>query len=427
MKKVLRKFVLWLLTKMAKFRLRRFKGKIISVTGSIGKTSTKEAIYAILNTQFKVKKSKKSMNSEFGLPLTILDIESGYSSATKWSWFLIKAAIHCFMKEYSEILLLEMGVDKPGDMDFLISILKPDIAIITNISPVHMGEKQFPSLQAIFDEKAKLVAAVKDSGLAVLNLDNPFTAGLAKKLMKKNLVSYGETRDAEFRATIVKTSLEGTSFTLHHENKRHEVSLNAVGHFQHYVVLPAISCAVKLGMSVEEAILALERFKLPPGRMNLIPAKKDGAQILDSTYNSSPESLKEALHLLKELGGEKKRKIAVIGDMNELGEQSQVLHEIMGELVPKCADLLITVGNRAKIIADKAEELGFNKDHVFSFKTVKSAIDFYEEKIKKDDLILVKGSQNNVRLERFVKAIMAHPENAKDLLVRQDRYWLDKL
>lgn len=427
MKKILRSAVLWALKKMAKFRLKRFKGTVIAVTGSIGKTSTKDAIYSVLNTQFKVKQSKKSMNSDFGLPLTILDIESGYSSATKWSWFLIKAFVHCFMKEYSEILLLEFGVDKPGDMSFLTSIVKPDIAIITNISPVHLDDSQFSSLQDIFDEKSKIVKGLGAEGIAILNTDNPFTLKLAKSLPKKNVVTFGTDRAASFRSTIIKPSLEGCNFTLHHQNRRYDVNVKALGQFIPYIVLPAITCAHLMGMTIEDAILALDRFAMPPGRMSLLPAKKEGAQILDSTYNSSPEALKEALNLLKELGGEKKRKVAILGDMNELGEQSMVLHGIIGEMIPDCADLLITVGNKAKYIADKAEEVGFDKEKIHRFKTVKAASDFFEEKIQKKDLVLVKGSQNNVRLERLVKSIMAHPENAKDLLVRQDRFWLNKL
>ncbi|MDD3861610.1 MAG: Mur ligase family protein, partial [Candidatus Gracilibacteria bacterium] len=176
MKKFLKKIVLFILKKLALRRLRKFKGKVVAITGSIGKTSTKEAIYSVLNSRFKVKATKKSMNSEFGLLLTILDVESGYSSACKWSWLLLRAFYNSLLKDHSEILLLELGVDKPGDMDFLTSVVKPDISIMTNIFPVHMEAGQFDDLQAIFDEKRKIGDNMKEDGVAVLNIYNPFLA-----------------------------------------------------------------------------------------------------------------------------------------------------------------------------------------------------------------------------------------------------------
>ena len=156
MKNIARKIVLSFLKSCSKRRLKNFKGRVVAVTGSVGKSSTKDAIYAVLNTKFRVKRTKKSMNSEFGLPLTILDIDSGFNSALKWSFLSAKAFINSFFKMHEEIIILELGVDAPGDMDFLTNIVKPDVAIVTNIAPVHMEEGQFSSLEEIFKEKSKL-------------------------------------------------------------------------------------------------------------------------------------------------------------------------------------------------------------------------------------------------------------------------------
>lgn len=424
MKNFLKKLVLFILKLMAKSRIRRFKGKIIAVTGSIGKTSTKEAIYSVLNTQFKVKKSNKSMNTDFGLLLSILDVESGYTSVTKWSWFLLKAFYHCLFRDYSEILLLETGVDKPKDMDFLLSVIKPDIAIITNIAPVHMAEGQFKDLQQIFDEKKKLVENLRENGVAILNIDNPFLAHLAKGRGKKVTRTFGKDKDADFFASRIEQSINGLSFILHNENKRYEIKTPVLGEHNIYVLMPAIICARLMGMEMEAAILALDRFSLPPGRMTAIPGKNNSI-ILDSSYNSSPEALKEALKILKASAGER-RKIAVLGNMNELGAESEMFHKMIGELVPSFVDVLLTVGADAKFFAEEAEKKGMKKENIHMFKTSPDAAEFFQDKVKDGDVILVKGSQNRVRLEKFVKAVMANPLDADRLLVRQEKVW-DKI
>ena len=425
MKTFLRKVVLVLLKGMAKRRLKKFKGKIIGVTGSIGKTSTKDAIYTVLNSQMKVKRNENSMNSEFGLLLTILAIDSGYSSALKWSWLLAKAFYHSFFTDHCEVLLLELGVDKPKDMNYLLSVVKPDITVFTNVAPVHMAEGQFESMEAIFEEKRKLVDKMGDNSIAVLNIDDPLIARLAKERGKKNTRTYGKEKLANYHFNKISQTTEGLSYILHHGEERYEVLSQILGGYQAYVITPALVCADLLGIPMESAILAAGRFTLPPGRMSIIPGINDSA-ILDSSYNSSPEALKEALKVLREVGGEK-RKVAVLGNMNELGEKCDDLHRDIGAIVPGCADLLITVGTSASLFAEEAIKKGMDEKKVHVFKTSGDASEFFKDEVKKGDTILVKGSQNRVRLERFVKAIMANPEDAKDLLVRQERVWEAKL
>ncbi|MBI2634161.1 UDP-N-acetylmuramoyl-tripeptide--D-alanyl-D-alanine ligase, partial [Candidatus Peregrinibacteria bacterium] len=357
--------------------------------------------------------------SDFGVLLTILDIESGFSSATKWSWYLLKGFVNSFRKEYSEILLLEFGVDKPGDMDFLLSVVKPDVAVMTNIFQVHIDEGQFKDPEDIFEEKSKLVKALKNDGKAILNVDNDFTA----KLAKKGTVTFGAENEADYMAGNIQQSIEGLSFILKHEDKKYEVLSPILGKYQVYTIMPAIICGHLFGMTIEETIMAVRRYNLPPGRLSIISGVNDST-ILDSSYNSSPAAVKEALKVLKEIAGDG-RKVAVLGTMNELGKESENLHKIIGGIVPEYADVLITVGDQAEIIAETAR--GKNMKEVHSFKTSDEAAKFFREKVKKNDLILAKGSQNNVRLERFVKALMAHPEDAKELLVRQEKIWQARL
>lgn len=425
MKKVLKKVVLWLLKRFARRRLKKFSGKIVAVAGSIGKTSTKDAIFTVLNSQYKVKKSDKSMNTDFGLLLTILDIESGFSSITKWSWFLLRGFFNSFFKDCSEILLLEFGVDKPKDMDYLLSVVTPDIVVMTGVSSVHLGEGRFKDLQEIFDEKRKVVDALKDDGVAILNIDNPYVEHLAKGRKKKGTITFGKAENADYRICKISQSKTGISFLLEHGEKKFEVAADVFGDFQAHVLAPAIICAEVLKMDMEAALTALKRFCSPPGRMSLIPAINE-AVILDSSYNSSPEALKAALKVLASIS-EGGRKVAVLGNMNDLGSESKIFHEMIGEIIPQYVDVLLTVGSEAEIFASKALEKGMDKWNVRSFKTASDAADYFKKKIEKNDIILVKGSQNNVRLERFVKGIMAHPEDAKTLLVRQERAWQLKL
>ena len=406
---------------MAKRKLKKYKGKIIAVTGSVGKTSTKEAVFAVLNSKFKVKRSEKSMNTDFGLLLTSLNIDSGYTSAMKWSWFLLKAFYHSFFIDHSEIMLLELGVDTPGDMDFLLSVVKPDIAVFTNVYSVHIDEGQFKDLQSIYDEKAKLIKGLKKEGIAVLNIDNPYIARLAKERGGENTITFGKDDISDFSANKIGQTLDGMNFILNYQHKKYEVLTNVLGDYQVYVVLPAIICGQLAGMEIEEAILALDRFTLPPGRMSIIEGKNDSI-ILDSSYNSSPAALKAALKTL-DLVGQEKRRVAVLGNMNELGEESKRLHEEIGDLVPKYADCLITVGSDAKFIATSAKEGGLDPKNIHVFSSTSEAASFFSKKVEEGDVILVKGSQNRVRLERFVKEIMAHPEDAKKLLVRQEKVW----
>src|SRR3989339_1515423 len=218
MKKLLKKLILFILKRLAKRRMKKFTGKVIAITGSVGKTSTKEAIFAVLNSQFKVSRSQKSMNSEFGLILTILGIESGYSSAYKWTILLFKAFYNSFLKDHSEVLILEYGVDKKGDMDFLLSIVRPDIAVLTNVFPVHMNDDQFKTLDDIYNEKRKLVDGLKEHGVAILNIDNEYCAELAKKRGKKSTITYGKAENADFRATSVQIGRDGLNFILHYDD-----------------------------------------------------------------------------------------------------------------------------------------------------------------------------------------------------------------
>lgn len=420
MKNFARKWVLWLLKALSRHRMRKFKGKVVAVVGSVGKTSTKDAIFAVLNRQFRVRRSEKSMNSDFGLPLTILEIDSGYSSATRWTWFLLKGIFHAFTKDHSEILLVEMGTDKPGDMDFLTSIVRPDVVVWTSCTATHMDEGQFNGVKGVYDEDSKIFKVLRAEGLAIFNGDNSLVRGFAESFEGRKVI-FGTGEGDDCRTTHLKPSIEGLRFTVEYDEKKLLVESGVIGSFQIHVLMPAIICGLRFGMEPEVVLEAIKTFKLPPGRMSLIEAA-NGALILDSSYNSSPAALKEALLVLSETAGERRR-VALLGGMNELGDESETLHKMIGKMVPEYADVLITVGKAAGWIAEKALERGMAAESVHIFNYPAEALEFLRGELKEGDLMLVKGSQNRMRLERVIKELMKYPEEAKNLLVRQEKVW----
>jgi len=208
------------------------------------------------------------------------------------------------------------------------------------------------------------------------------------------------------------------------KRKKYEIKAPVLGERQVYVLMPAFICGLLWNLTAEDILATLEKFTLPPGRMSVLKGVED-VLILDSSYNSSPEALKEALRILKVVAGNK-RKVAVLGNMNELGKEAKTLHEKVGETVPGHVDLLIAVGSNAAYLAQKAIESGLNEKVVFPLKNAAEAVVLYKKHLKAGDVVLVKGSQNNVRLEKFVREFMANPEDAEKLLVRQEKFWQKK-
>ncbi|MBU1992932.1 UDP-N-acetylmuramoyl-tripeptide--D-alanyl-D-alanine ligase [Patescibacteria group bacterium] len=423
MKNLIKNLIQHVLTGLAKVWLKRKSPKIIGIMGSVGKTSIKEAVYTVLSKKFEVKKSAGNYNTEFGVPLSILGLESGNSSPALWLKVLARAFYLAFFDlTRTDILILEMGIDKPGDMDVLLKIVKVDVGILANVKPIHLAEGQFVSLDAIFDEKSKMLKSLSQFSVAILNIDDVRVKRLATSLGCKVMTYSTVDGDAAFTAKEIELVDSGLKFHVYHGGQRALAQLPILGEYHVYVLLPAIACGVATGMSLDETVSALQEFDLPPGRMNVL-AGVNNSILIDSSYNSSPDAAFEALKVLKEIGEKAHRKIAVLGNMNELGDFTEREHRRIGKKVPECCDILIAVGDYTKYICDEARTSGMAENQVRWFKDVFEAKEFLKDKIEQGDILLVKGSQNKVRLEILVKELMRDKDKAGELLVRQGKEW----
>jgi UDP-N-acetylmuramoyl-tripeptide--D-alanyl-D-alanine ligase len=427
MKNFCKNITIFLLRIEAKLIIKKYKPKIAAITGSVGKTSTKDAIALVLGSRFNVRKSKKSYNSRLGVPLTIIGATSAWNNVFGWIKILWHGLKIIFKKSiYPEWLILEMGISRPKGMDFLLSLVKPDIAIITNLGepqiPVHV--EFFSSPEELIKEKIKLAEAVNENGYLILNGDDKNLFGLKNKTKAKTTVYGFDDNQFDLSASNYNISPDGINFKLDYKGSIIPVRMsNTFGRQFVSSGLAAIAVGLSQGINLISAVEALSRFQPPPGRMNILEGIKNSF-ILDDTYNSSPIALEAALNVLEELPA--KRKIIVLGDMLELGKFTIDEHKKIGRVIKeKNIDLLFTVGTRAKFIADEALINNFPEKNIFSFSTSQEAKTAVQEKIKEGDLILIKGSQS-MRMERVVEEIMAHPENKEKLLVRQEKEWLNK-
>lgn len=390
--------------------------QVIAITGSVGKTSTKEAIFMILSSRFDVYSSKKSFNTEFGLSLAVLqEEESGFSSPM--AWLRILRRVYFGKKKVCKKVILEMGADKPGDIKKLVKIAPPKIAVVTAVRPVHLAPGQFRSLEAIAAEKGVLVRSLPKEGMAILNNDDEWVRAMPTIAGR---LTYGVKNEAMLMAKEIRAGAKDLQFTAHFGVQKAEFRVPVLGEFQVYVLLPAIAVGLQLGMKLSECAAALADFSLPPGRMNPI-AGVNKSQIIDSSYNASPATVGTALELLASLKAT--RKIAALGTMNELGEMTHEAHIEIGKKAAQVAQILVTVGQEAPTIRRGALEGGMQEEQIHAFFDSEEAGQFLQGQLKQGDLVLVKGSQNRVRMEKLVKLIMKEPQKAGELLCRQGAAW----
>lgn len=399
----------------ARMQLLKIRPKhIVGITGSAGKSSCREAVAVILSDRFKIKQSS-SGNSETGLPMDILGFtgEHDYSLS-----FWLKVLFFTPWKlltnwEKYDIYVAEMGVDKPGDMDFLLSIFRPDIGVLLNAAATHTqnfisgDEDRESAVAAVAREKGKLIRNLPDGGWAVINSDD------------------GGVRGLELEKKLAGRGIRTTNFGNRGEAKPFLVDLTGYLLTADYGYTLAAAAAVGLVLDIPVAHskeLLRRKFRLPPGRMSVFQGIK-GTTIIDSSYNSSLQPAVGALQLLKKATG--RRKIAVLGDMRELGKLAKSEHELLAREAVKDADQIFTFGPLMReYFLPEARRLGFG-DKVMSEMKMLELIERVKNFLQKGDTILVKGSQNTIFLEILVEKLLANPAD-REKLCRRGKFWEEK-
>lgn len=411
--------------------IRKYKPQIVAITGSVGKTSAKEAIFAVLRGHFDVAKSPANYNNELGVPLTIFGCEAPGRSINKWlKIFTYGLGLLFGRHSYPKVLVLEMGADHPGDISKLVRLAPPKIAVVTAVAPVHL--EFFTSLKKVAAEKSKILGDLPADGAAVLNADDEMVLEMAQKT-KAKVLTFGFNVGASVNALelsenlsdsfMPETILGKVNFKISYEGSIVPMSLfNILGRQHVYAALAAAAVGLTLGLNLIEIAKGLEKYETPRGRMRLIPGIKD-TLLIDDTYNSSPKAALEALDVLGRLPTkENMRRFAVLGDMLELGNFTQEAHQQVGQRAAECADRLILVGEAVSFAKAAALKNGVPQEHILHFHNAQEAGHFLQDEVKQGDVLLIKGSQG-MRMEKIVKELMAEPLKAGELLVRQGKEW----
>lgn len=364
------------LQKISTFWRRKLSLRVIGVTGSVGKSTTKEAIAQVLSQRYKTLKSLANLNNEIGLPLNILRLTPGHQYA-----------------------VLEMGFYVPGEIAQLCEIALPQIGVINNIGTVHA--ERAGSQEIIAQGKGELVEALPAApdGIAILNYDDPFVQAMNQRTQAQ-VFYYGLAPAADLWADHVEgLGLEGIRLRLHHHKETLVVRVPMIGRHSVHTVLRAAAVGLVEGLTWDEIVRGLQESQ---AQLRLVAVRaENGALILDDTYNASPESTLAALNLLEELKG---RRVAVLGDMLELGQYEREGHEKVGARAAEVADVLVTFGVRAHLIAESARRAGMKKPMVHEFEDLEPTVQWLDKNLTGQDAVLVKGS-NGLRMDRIVSAL----------------------
>src|SRR5258706_7348513 len=420
MKKVAVGFILWYLRFFAKLQLKKMNAKIIGVGGSSGKTSLTLLISIILQEKYKVKQSG-GKNSEIGLPLDILDIPVGNNSFYDWTRILMIAFFRAFQspKQY-DYYIVEMGIDspvEPKNMSYLLKIVKPNIALVTNISLEHSqyfddfvkekdpGRREKEIIKLTAEQETLLLRSLSKLNLAIINMDDNLIKHVLPEIHSRKVTISLQDKNADFYAKEIGIDLDKFLCEFVYKNKTYRILLHQPLpiHFG-YEFLFALAISTNLNIPIESAISSIENnFSLPPGRLSVFRGIKDST-IIDSSYNNATlNPILDILDLMQKFGA-RRRKIAILGDMRELGSMSKINHEAVAKKIMSRIDQAILIGplmqNYVAPILEK------NKFPFYSFISFTLAQEKIIEVIKKDDIVLVKGSQNTLFLERVVEMLL---------------------
>jgi len=356
------------LGKIAVYYRQKFKIPLVAITGSNGKTTTKEMLAHLLSQKFTTLKSQGSFNNAIGLPLTLLELNNTIQSA-----------------------VVEVGMNQVGEIKYLAQLAKPTIAIITNIGDSHIG--YLKTKENIAKEKTQLLSALPKNGIAILNRDDEY---LTKIKFNGRVITYSLGNQADFIAQHLQQDINRIEFTI---NNTYKIKIPILGLHNVYNALAAVAAAYELGLNFDQIKEAFLDFKTPSGRMEL--SSSNGIKIINDTYNANPTSLKASLETVKQMltNG---RKILVMGDMLELGDLSASFHRtIAKEIIDKGINILLTIGEGATLTAEEAAKQGIA---VYKCSSNEEIISKLKSMVKEEDIILIKGSRR-MKLEEVVEGL----------------------
>ncbi len=432
MKSIFKKLITAILIAEARLVIRKYQPHVIAITGSVGKTSTKDAIYASLVQHLSVRKSEKSFNSEIGLPLTILGRPNAWSNPLRWIENIIDGlSLILFRAPYPKWLVLEIGADRPGDIRNVARWLPIDIAVITRLPEVPVHVEYFSSPEEVAEEKASIITALKKGGTLIIYADDDRTLSLAARAPEDaRTITFGQSNNATVRGArtdvlctdgphVSPVGMEADIIA--GDARAHAHIVGSVGA---HTLLPLIASAavgVALDIPLPQIIASFESNYVPPaGRMRVVSGIHDST-LIDDSYNASPAAVTAAIETLGSLCASG-RKIAVFGDMLELGKYSVDEHRKLGILAAQHAQILVTVGFRARGIAEAALASGMPESQILQFEDAQQAGEALIPLVEEGDVVLIKGSQS-MRMERTTFALMRDPQQAPILLVRQEEEW----
>lgn len=352
------------LGKIAKLKRSLYNIPVVAVTGSVGKTSTKDIIASVVSKKYNVCKTQGNFNNHIGLPLTILGLKN------------------------HEALVVEMGMNHFGEISKLTDIAKPTIAVITNIGTSHIGN--LGSRENILKAKLEILEGLDKDGTIIINNDNDLLNNWNKKNTKYKTITYGIEEKSDFKPYNIKINENGSSYNIDINNKKYEIEVPVSGKHFVYNSMSAIAVGKVLNIDMKDVITGIKEFELTKKRMD-IQKMHNGITLINDSYNASYDSMKSALEYLKDISG--KRKIAVLGNMLELGHFTKELHEKVGkEVYNNKIDILVTIGDLAKDISKEAIKLGMKTNNIYIYDNNKQALNLLENILKEGDIVLFKAS-----------------------------------
>lgn len=362
------------LQKLAKYKRSLYNIPVIAITGSVGKTSTKDIVYEVVNKKYKTLKPVGNLNNHIGLPLTILKLKD------------------------HEALVVEMGMNHLKEISLLTSIAKPNIAIITNIGTAHIGN--LGSRENILKAKLEITEALTKDNTLIINNDNDLLHNEVSILKDKyKLITIGINNKSDYNATSIKDNIFSSTFNIDNDN----ININVGSTAFIYNSLVAYAVGKELKIDSKDIIDAIANFKLSEHRLEK-KISKSGITIIDDTYNANQDSMINAITLLSKV--KNKRRVAILGDILELGNYSKEIHQNIGKTItPNNLDLLITIGKESKYIKEEALKNNFNNNKIYSYKDYEETIKNISNIVKKDDIVLLKAS-HGMQLSKVVEELL---------------------